>query len=69
MPKGVVNACYVIVSIDRRTWVEMYELATIGPSWSVLYVAPCRRLMVMVPVTSLGSQTISKDDPAGMFWS
>lgn len=32
-------------------------------------VAPWRRVIVTVPVTVSGCQMISKDDPAGMFWS
>lgn len=43
--------------------------AITAPAWRVLGVAPWRRVIVIVPVTVPGCQTISKDDPAGMFWS
>lgn len=43
--------------------------AMTAPGWSVLGVAPWRRVIVIVPVTVPGCQMISKDDPAGMFWS
>lgn len=38
----------------------------IGPGFRVTLVAPWRRVMVMVPVTPSGAQTISNGDPAGI---
>ena len=46
-----------------------YVLAITGPSWRVEGVAPWRRVMVIAPVSVPGCQTISNEEPAGMFWS
>jgi len=66
---------YVAKELDEGTvqvyfpsWLSMLDAIT-APAWSVPGVAPCKRVIVTVLSTVPGCHMISKDDPAGMFWS